>query len=84
VRTTWHFIIAQGSDRRFVVRNTIREHRLRVGISQVELAAMIGVSRQTILSMEMEHSTPSLKAAFKVARALGATLTELFSYELRR
>jgi DNA-binding XRE family transcriptional regulator len=47
-------------------------------------AAMIGISRQTILSMEMEHSTPSLKVAFKVARALGATLTELFSYELRR
>jgi len=76
------FAIAQ-NEHRLVITNTIREHRKQKGISQVQLAVMIGVSRQTNLSMEFGRRTPSLEVAFKAAQALGAAICELFSYELR-
>lgn len=53
----------------------LREHK---GISQGELAAEVGVSRQTINSIEVERYTPSLPLALTLARYFGLTVEEMF------
>ena len=66
----------------FVVRNEIRQSRLaRADMTQAELARLCGVTRQTIIALEAEKSSPSLELAFKLARALGRNLDEVFHYE---
>ena len=49
------------------------------GLSQTELAAAVFASRQTIRSIELERSTPSVNLALAIARALGSTVEDLFS-----
>jgi putative transcriptional regulator len=62
--------------------NRIRELRLaRAPMTQVELAKACGVTRQTIIALEAEKYSPSLELAFKLARALGRNLEEVFQYQ---
>jgi DNA-binding XRE family transcriptional regulator len=49
------------------------------GMSQADLAAAVSASRQTIRSIELERSTPSVSLALAIARALGSTVEDLFS-----
>jgi putative transcriptional regulator len=66
----------------FAVRNDIRQCRLaRAEMTQAELARLCGVTRQTIIALEAEKYSPSLELAFKLARALGRNLGEVFRYE---
>jgi putative transcriptional regulator len=59
--------------------NRIREWRLaRAQMTQVELAAACGVTRQTIIALEAGKYSPSLELAFRISRALGRTLDEVF------
>jgi len=60
------------------MENKIKQLRKLNNISQEELAKMCGVSRQTINAIENNKYDPSLKLAFKLARALGVTVDELF------
>jgi len=53
-----------------------RYQRLR---SQAEIAAEVGVSRQTISSLENGHSLPSVMLAIALARALGTTVEALWA-----
>ncbi len=69
----------------FVARNNqqILRNRLRVGraereLSQQELAAMAGVTRQTISSIENYQYVPSAQLAFVLADCLGKPVTEVF------
>ena len=65
----------------FAVRNRIREFRQsRVEMTQAALAAACGVTRQTIIALEAGKYAPSLELAFKLARALGRNLEEVFQY----
>ena len=65
-----------------VVRNEIRRWRQENStMTQAELARICGVTRQTIIALEAEKYSPSLELAFKLARALGRNLEELFRYE---
>ena len=65
----------------FAVRNRIREFRAqRDELTQAALAAACGVTRQTIIALEAEKYSPSLELAFKLARALGRNLEEVFQY----
>jgi putative transcriptional regulator len=52
--------------------------RIRTGLSQEEFAAKIGVSRQTISSVERRLSDPSVRLALVIARALETTVEEIF------
>jgi putative transcriptional regulator len=61
-----------------VVLTTLQLRRIRTGLSQEEFAATVGVSRQTISSVERRLSDPSVRLALVIARALGATVEELF------
>jgi putative transcriptional regulator len=47
----------------------------------VELAEMVGVSRQTIFSIEISKYVPSVTLSLKLARALGKTVEQLFILE---
>jgi putative transcriptional regulator len=61
------------------MRNRLRERRTERGWTQADLAAAVGVSRQTIVSLERGQYDPSLPLAFRLARIFGATIEELFT-----
>ncbi len=63
------------------VRNHLKEHRLRHGLSQEELAKAVGVSRQSINSIERGRYTPSLPLALRFAQLFGCPTDELFKLE---
>jgi putative transcriptional regulator len=58
--------------------NALQRARFARGISQDELAAELDVSRQTVSSLENRRRTPSVSLALAVARALHASVEELF------
>jgi putative transcriptional regulator len=60
------------------MKNDIKERRLGRGLSQAELAGALGVSRQTINSIETEKYTPSLPLALALGRFFEATIEEMF------
>lgn len=62
------------------MRNTIPELRRERGWSQQQLADELGVSRQTIISIERERFDPSLPLAFRLARVFGCSIEEIFSH----
>ena len=63
------------------VVNEIRSLRVAIdGMTQEKLAKLCAVTRQTIIALEAGRYSPSLELAFKIARALGRTLDEVFRY----
>jgi len=63
------------------VKNTVRELRGQAGLSQADLAAAMGVSRQTINSIETGRYLPSLPLAIALARFFGSTIEEMFDVD---
>ncbi|MFN8170161.1 MAG: helix-turn-helix transcriptional regulator [Candidatus Nanopelagicales bacterium] len=63
------------------VTNTIREFRTEHGISQGELAARVGVTRQTVNAIEQGKYSPSLEVAFRIADVFGVPLTDVFAWQ---
>ncbi len=63
------------------MKNRIRGLRTERGMTQEDLAEIIGVSRQTINAIEKEKFDPSLPTAFRLARLFDLQIEELFSYE---
>lgn len=61
--------------------NNIRRLRFERGMTQEELALRVGVSRQTVMSIERGATNPSVLLAFKIATALQAPLNEVFQME---
>jgi putative transcriptional regulator len=60
------------------MQNDIKERRLERGLSQAELAKAMGVSRQTINSIETEKYTPSLPLALALGRYFEVPVEEMF------
>ena len=60
------------------MRNEIRRLRDERGLSQAALGTHLGVSRQTINSLETGRYDPSLPLAFNVARFFGLSIEEIF------
>jgi putative transcriptional regulator len=60
------------------VQNRVREQRIQQGLSQAELAAALGVSRQTVISIESGRYLPSLPLAFAISRFFGLTVDKMF------
>jgi putative transcriptional regulator len=65
------------------VTNRLRVLRAERDWSQADLAARLGVSRQTINAIETERYDPSLPLAFKLARVFGKLIEEVFEPEQR-
>jgi putative transcriptional regulator len=63
------------------VINRVREKRTERGLSQAELAARLGVSRQTVISIENGRYLPSLPLAFRIARVFDLPLDTMFTME---
>jgi len=49
-------------------------------MTQEELADRVGCTRQTIIALEQNKYVPSIELAFKVAKAFGVPLEEVFKY----
>jgi putative transcriptional regulator len=60
------------------MKNMVRDMRMRKNLAQGQLAEAMGVSRQTINSIENERYTPSLPLALALARYFGVTVEEMF------
>jgi putative transcriptional regulator len=63
------------------MKNRVREKRGEFGYTQEQLGEMIGVSRQTIISIENGRYNPSLLLAYKIAQAFRCTIEEIFIFD---
>ena len=64
------------------LKNKIRRFRFDNGeMTQEELANRAGVTRQTIIALEAGKYVPSLALAFRIARAFGVMVEDVFQYE---
>ena len=61
------------------MKNSVAELRLRRGWTQGDLASRLGVSRQTIISIERDRYDPSLPLAFRLAAIFELPVEEIFS-----
>lgn len=63
------------------MKNKIEAIRKEQGILQEEFAKAMGVSRQTISSLENGRYNPSIGLAYKIAKFFGMTIEEVFVFE---
>ena len=61
------------------MKNNLATLRKEAGYSQEKLAEVLGVSRQTIISIEKGRFDPSLPLAFSIARTFGRSIEEIFT-----
>ena len=64
-----------------VLKNNLKEVRCQKGLTQEELADLVGVSRQTIISIERYKYKPSLELGLKLALNLDIKIEGLFYFE---
>ena len=62
------------------MKNILPQLRKDKGWSQEKLAEILGVSRQTIISIEKEKFDPSLPLAFEIAKAFNCTIEDIFQH----
>ena len=70
--------IKKESDR---LKNKVEEYRKLLNEKQEDLASIVGVSRQTIISIEKGKYNPSILLAFKIANHFNKSIEEIFIYE---
>ncbi len=63
------------------LKNHLKEYRVRLGVNQQEMGALVGASRQTISQIERGDYSPSVTLALKIARRCGARVEDIFEYE---
>jgi putative transcriptional regulator len=63
------------------ILNNIKNFRKRIGLTQEELADAVGVSRQTIISIERGRYVPSLPLALKITRFFRCSTDDMFQME---
>lgn len=63
------------------MKTRMPELRARYGLTQEQLAKMVGVQRETIVHLEKGRYNPSLRLAHRISRALQSTVEEVFSFE---
>lgn len=63
------------------MKNRIEEIRKERGVRQEEFAKALGVSRQTISSLENGRYNPSILLAYRIAKYFGMTIEEVFVFE---
>lgn len=63
------------------MKNRLEELRKSRNLRQDELGEALGVSRQTVISIEKGKYNPSITLAFKITRFFGTTIEEIFIYE---
>ena len=61
--------------------NRLKAARAEAGLAQAELAGLVGVSRQTIISLENGKYNPSILLAHAIARLFGTQIEDIFRFE---
>lgn len=64
-----------------MIKNRIKEFRAKYDMKQEELAAKVGVRRETIGNLEKGKYNPSLVLAWNVAKVFGVSIEEIFTVE---
>ena len=59
----------------------LKQYRLAKGLTQEQLAAQVGVRRETIMRLEKAQYNPSLKLAVDISRAVGAPIEDIFIFD---
>ncbi len=60
------------------VGNNIKEIRTKLGITQAELAELVGVARVSIISIEKGHFIPTIETALRISQALNVSIEKIF------
>tara|TARA_Y200000002_G_C22132184_1_gene435315 strand:+ start:174 stop:368 length:195 start_codon:yes stop_codon:yes gene_type:complete len=60
--------------------NRVKDYRKGANITQNELASMVGVSRQSIISIEKNKFIPGLDVALKISKSLNISIDKLFYF----
>ena len=63
------------------MKNCIAEKRKARGLTQQQLAVLLGVSRQTIISLESGKYNPSILLAHRIAQTFGVRIEDIFLFE---
>lgn len=63
------------------MKNRIEEDRKACGMTQQQLAALLGVSRQTVISLESGKYNPSILLAHRIAQVFGTRIEDVFLFE---
>ena len=63
------------------MKTRIREYRTSLGLTQEKLAGIVGIRRETIVFLEQGKYNPSLKLAWKISRALGASIEDIYLFD---
>ena len=63
------------------MKTRIRELRARYELTQEKLADLVGVRRETIVHLERGRYNPSLRLAYRVARALHSNIEDVFIFD---
>ena len=66
------------------MNNKVKVYRAIHDLTQEELAQKLGITRQTILSIEKEKYDPSLELAFKIANLFKVKIEDIFSYQANK
>jgi putative transcriptional regulator len=64
-----------------MLKNHIKLYRVQAELTQEELASIVGVRRETILYLEKNRYTPSLKLAMKIANTFKVSVEDVFYFE---
>ncbi len=64
-----------------VLVTRMREYRAKYNMTQDELAALVGVRRETIINLEKGRYNPSLKLAMDIAKVFSCSVEDLFSFQ---
>lgn len=67
-----------------IVRNKINEYRTKSGLTQEGLAQAVGVTRQTIISIEKGNYTPSVSLALRFAEVFNTRVENIFVLEYEK
>ncbi|OPA75209.1 transcriptional regulator [Paenibacillus selenitireducens] len=63
------------------MEHRIKDLRAAFGLTQEQLSEQIGVSRQTIISIESGRYNPSLELAYKISKVFGCKIEDVFIFE---
>jgi putative transcriptional regulator len=61
------------------VKNSVERERQQAGLTQIELADKVGVTRQTIIAIEKGDYTPSVALALRLAKVFKISVEDLFA-----
>lgn len=64
-----------------MIKNRIKEYRVRFDMKQEELASKVGVRRETIGNLEKGKYNPSLVLAWNIAKVFGVSIEEILTVE---